>query len=239
MCKNGSRPRLPFCCVVDNPSPLPPLKGVLGVPQCAHWGGGVVRLPPPVPVGATLVVARRPAHVSDRRAGNTRPYAAAGGFSVGAAISRPPICARVGQNGRGQAPHLRCKTPSPVGAIHESPADPRPCPTGGPPRASAPTEQTNVPRRDEHCSSVCPTHAYVEQTGGDKPRPYAADGHFPASCAPNFAEGDTTILHSSLFIFHSHRHNPTAARLSSASSARFTTVNSSRKRPVWACSAWE
>ena len=63
--------------------------------------------------------------------------------------------ARVRQAGcRGRQP-LRCPHP-PVGAIHESPADPRqrPRPTSGPPGASAPTEQTDVSLPPCHCEPV-------------------------------------------------------------------------------------
>ncbi len=83
----------------------------------------------------------------------------------------------------------------------------------------------------------------IPRRGGRRGRrPLRSRRTFPRVMRSEFqsvAEGDTSILHSSLFIFHYHRHSPTAARLSSASSARFTTVNSSRNLPVWACSAWE
>ena len=175
---NWNSPYSPVCALGTSPKGgskmhaipcLPPPPGALGVPQCAHWGGGgavdgrgsprhsasfvsvgaaisrpqtwanvrqagrrghrplrskpafprrdehcssanpgagrtngrpmVVPTAKREPVGGgaldapspegRLSAARRPAPVSDRRAGNTRPYAAAGGFPVGAAISRP------------------------------------------------------------------------------------------------------------------------------------------------------
>ena len=85
-------------------------------------------------------------------------------------VGMPPYGVAIRIPHRGWRPRQPVPT-SPVGAIAESPADPRPCPTNGPPGASAPTEQTNVPRRDEHCSSACPTCARVRQTGRRGRRP--------------------------------------------------------------------
>ena len=126
---------------------------------------------PPSSVGATLAVARQAAPMSDKRPSNARPYGADTRPSVGGGAldappsSVPPVianqCALPPLQGEvspalvpvteGSPPVLRrgdpCgrppSPPSSVGAIHESPDVPRPCPTNG--RAMlGPTVQTLV-----------------------------------------------------------------------------------------------
>ena len=101
-------------------------------------------------------VSRQPAPVSGKRAvEGASPYGADGRFPPPRVIASqcahwcgnprlhpPPTCADVRQTG-GDKPRPY-GAPAPVGAIHESPADLRRCPTSG--RViPAPTQQTNVP----------------------------------------------------------------------------------------------
>ena len=212
---------------------LPPPPGALGVPQCAHWGGGVVlplslrlpchcepvtdvtgvairllrlrrggacpsrRAPPPChcePVGSDPLIAPSfkrsggmwaclptPWQSAPLRRGR-RPRRPASPVSVGEGLSaccalRPRrgglaslseggvagACAGDGGSPKDSTTPSVCSAqthiprrgwrprqpvpPSPVGAIAESPADPRPCPTSGPPGASAPTQQTDISPR--------------------------------------------------------------------------------------------
>ncbi len=63
----------------------------------------------------------------------------------------------------GASPYEADERP-PVGAIHESPADLRPCPTSGLSRAPAPTKQTNVPPKGRFTNRP-QTCAHVRQAG--------------------------------------------------------------------------
>ena len=91
----------------------------------------------------------------------------------------PPYGAAIRIPRRGWRPRQPVPT-SPVGAIAESPAEARPCPTSGPPRASAPTMQTHVPRRGDPCGRP-PTRARVRQRA-TKGRPYGVRLSVPRPC---------------------------------------------------------
>ena len=162
--RRGWRPRQPV-----PPSPVGAIHESPADPRlCRTNGRGQappLRCKPTFPVGTSI--ARpfvRPAPASDKRAGTSPaptmqthvPRVIANrrerspDRSVVQALRRhvgmPPYAVAIRIPRRGWRPRQPVP-PSPVGAIAESPADPRLCPTSGPPGASAPTQQTDISPR--------------------------------------------------------------------------------------------
>ena len=169
--------------VIARPVRLASPERGLGCAQCAHWAeGSGVAIRFPVPVGADALGGphsrpRRDEHCSSLRGHGYRPK---NGLlppppgEVASAVSRQADDGRgVSAPPRGQLSAARL-------------SDPRLCPTYGPPRASAPTAQTSVPRRGD--SRIARRHG----RGSDR---RAVGGAGPYTTNPRFPVGEGLSAH--------------------------------------------